>query len=1057
MRASKNNEETGRHQCGLSPSLNTKPPSSPVPYENHPSLKTKPNLVSPSLGEMEGSPTITMDGNIRGSLPQEFKKLQQFKRSTALALQEESDSKRLDAGVPTSVLTPSDAPIVYSNASGNTATTKTNDQIPKGVAEEKKDRYKGENLIQFGLWAHYMAYCCSVLCFVFGVYSISWDAKQVPFDCSINGKPIASQYLPNSNGACNITHIEEIKQVVTMHEVCCRGDDVASLQGNTPVGAFYMVWSVLLVASEDTTLGFGLLYPNDTFTYKYKFSILAVLHTVVGIAGLTSYSTCIAGTTLLIAAAVYQYAAARRECGDGGRSLKAAAGLKALASAQDESPSIKAMLLAPFILLHETLQEYLSFLPSFKLVDPRKFFMRIYNEDKLSSYFWVTVFYLVNAIIFFSTLVTWQRAIAASQAALLNGTLDVTCNSSVCDYNRQLIKSGPMSAIAPWAKACGMCLNFDCSLLILPVIKMVLRKLNNMGESLAVAQNSTDYCAKLLSRPITRYIPIQKNIEFHKIIAFTVLFFTMGHIVAHLANMRDAENTTLQYFRKWGWVGTSFFTGAVVTLAMVFIFSGASNRMRQTKYEIFFQSHHFFLIFYFFMFLHGPNFIYWSMVPCLLYLVERYLQVWRGNQPILVTKVEWIAPVMAIYFRPVMKDSFAFKEGQYLYLNCPYISRTEWHPFTISSSQEDLSCGTRVCLATGEDVHQVPRPADLPAKAKWNKFCHVSQDYKTMDPDEYLDQSETDYNDFLSCHIRVHGLDALEAKSWTRKLKEYFEVMSGGGDNVFPCFFSRREQRGDVLMGRTHGPDGSPLLRVDGPHSAPAEHYMNYGTVMLIGAGIGLTPCASILQALSKYRWKRNFNPEILHFYWLVRQSEVDSFQWFIHMLTELSFEVKKARMAGQVDKRYYLEINIFITGVEKGTKEPQPFHRSQRVLGSPDGIGPQPYFQAEELYHLLLNPPIKSKDQISTLKSCKRFTNPADVESLMANRTANRLQDIFVWSGRPEWNDIFKEMRETRQTSDIGVCFCGPAVVGADLSTMCERYTSVKDNTVFTLHKENF
>ena len=31
----------------------------------------------------------------------------------------------------------------------------------------------------------------------------------------------------------------------------------------------------------------------------------------------------------------------------------------------------------------------------------------------------------------------------------------------------------------------------------------------------------------------------------------------------------------------------------------------------------------------------------------------------------------------------------------------------------------------------------------------------------------------------------------------------------------------------------------SKIIRVDGPHSAPSEHYCNYGTAMIIGAGIG--------------------------------------------------------------------------------------------------------------------------------------------------------------------------------------------------------------------------
>lgn len=77
-----------------------------------------------------------------------------------------------------------------------------------------------------------------------------------------------------------------------------------------------------------------------------------------------------------------------------------------------------------------------------------------------------------------------------------------------------------------------------------------------------------------------------------------------------------------------------------------------------------------------------------------------------------------------------------------------------------------------------------------------------------------------------------------------------------------------------------------PILRIDGPHAAPAEHYTSYGTVMLVGAGIGLTPCASILTALTRYRWKKNFPPEILHFYWIVRHNEVDSYQWLVHLLT---------------------------------------------------------------------------------------------------------------------------------------------------------------------------
>jgi hypothetical protein len=60
----------------------------------------------------------------------------------------------------------------------------------------------------------------------------------------------------------------------------------------------------------------------------------------------------------------------------------------------------------------------------------------------------------------------------------------------------------------------------------------------------------------------------------------------------------------------------------------------------------------------------------------------------------------------------------------------------------------------------------------------------------------------------------VHGLDAPKAKTWTRKLKEYFELMNPGdimdGNGLtkgkFPFYFTRRDLRGDIMIGELQGP-----------------------------------------------------------------------------------------------------------------------------------------------------------------------------------------------------------------------------------------------------------
>ena len=431
----------------------------------------------------------------------------------------------------------------------------------------------------------------------------------------------------------------------------------------------------------------------------------------------------------------------------------------------------------------------------------------------------------------------------------------------------------------------------------------------------------------------------------------------------------------------------------------------------------------------------------------MLYLYEKWISRYRGVLPFAIIKVEWIDPVMAIYFRPLLKDTFKFKEGQYIHLNCPAISKSEWHPFTISSASEDLKQGPLIHIVSGEAVVEVPKPPATvwPVDARWKKYCRVSQDWRPLQvnaPHSLLDRSDVEYFDMISVHIKVHGKG-----SWTYRFKEYLQALEPrvdeNGDPMFPIYFSRMDERGDHVVGRQLDPQQLPLLRVDGPHSAPAEHYHHYKTLMLVGAGIGMTPCASILTSLIKYKWKKGHESEILHFYWIVRYDEVDSFQWFVHLLTELSFELKRNKENRQTERQYYLEINIYVTGAPKiGEAGIQMAPLKRAPMKYSDSYG-TPGFSAEQLYALLKSPKIDSRTQKEQMSS--------------VNTAKNRLQNIWVWSGRPQWEIIFSDLKEQRQHAEIGCCFCGTPVIGADLKEMCDKYTDVKDQCVFTLHKENF
>jgi hypothetical protein len=72
--------------------------------------------------------------------------------------------------------------------------------------------------------------------------------------------------------------------------------------------------------------------------------------------------------------------------------------------------------------------------------------------------------------------------------------------------------------------------------------------------------------------------------------------------------------------------------------------------------------------------------------------------------------------------------------------------------------------------------------------------------------------------------------------------------------------------------------------------------------------------------------------------------------------------------------------------------------------------------------------------------------------------------QDIWVWNGRPDWDAIFsgvkaneREQRAANVGAAVGVMYCGNKIIGNDLISKCEQYTSLAENVSFNLHKENF
>ena len=246
--------------------------------------------------------------------------------------------------------------------------------------------------------------------------------------------------------------------------------------------------------------------------------------------------------------------------------------------------------------------------------------------------------------------------------------------------------------------------------------------------------------------------------------------------------------------------------------------------MKRSHYETFWYSHHFFVVWFLALILHGPVWKWWCLPALGPYAIDRLARVfYRGNKRMALGRVYFWGKgdkvdVITLQFVNAFNDKnqkpVTYMEGHYLYLCCPAVEPgfklfPEWHPFTISSA-----------------------------------------------PDEPM------------IEVNIRGNPA--HSTWTNKVARYLKLLDPTGMGEIELV-TRNPTTGATTLGKVIGPNNKPFFRVDAPHGAPSQHVFVYNTALIVGAGIGVTPCASIMKGIVNYRWKKGFKPKNLYFFWVAR------------------------------------------------------------------------------------------------------------------------------------------------------------------------------------------
>ncbi|XP_052261519.1 NADPH oxidase 5-like isoform X2 [Dreissena polymorpha] len=523
------------------------------------------------------------------------------------------------------------------------------------------------------------------------------------------------------------------------------------------------------------------------------------------------------------------------------------------------------------------------------------------------------------------------------------------------------------------ARGGGLCLNFNCAW----VLVLMLRK-----------------CITFLRMTkLCQVLPFDQHILFHKMTAFAIAFFAVEHMLAHIGNavvltVGNAANETQTWEVLFTTVlglglveGWAYITGWILMVILIVIVICSHPFVRRSgHFQVFYWTHMLYVPFWILLILHCKRFWMFIVGPGVLFLLEKVsrsklIKMARFGD----TYIEEVnlLPSGVTHLVITRPTNFRFRPGDYIFIQIPEIATYEWHPFTISSAPE------------------------------------------------------------MEGHIWLH---VRSAGHWTRKLYEYFDkhdvnaaqnadqtaVRRRGTSKKFVKIEQAYARQSEARKSRASRKSSSKPSKqthkvvnvkcfIDGPYGTGTREVFDTEHAVLIGAGIGVTPMASILQSVwYRFTALKQTCPNCDHVWYPIEEEEMDmnlkkvdfvwinrdqkSFEWFLTLLNQI--EMEQSDHHGPLEN--CIQMHMYMTAAQKKTDM--------------KGIGLQ--IALDLMYEK------SHRDLITGLRT---KTEP----------------------GRPNWNKIFKAIKDENK-GKVKVFFCGAPALGKTVKEAAAKFG-------FAFSKENF
>lgn len=484
-----------------------------------------------------------------------------------------------------------------------------------------------------------------------------------------------------------------------------------------------------------------------------------------------------------------------------------------------------------------------------------------------------------------------------------------------------------------------------------------------------------NFVTSLRSLPVVvRFVPIDEHIEFHKICGIVMLIASLGHTVAWIMIVYYARTVPFEvwaeskYYRLTFVRDENLFEFAeripIWTGLLMVVLMAIAAPLTHPKMR------------------RGNFNAFWLthllFLPFIILIAVHGLAMWVAKPEAYI----WVAPPIVIYFiekRYRMGNVFGGK--------------------TII---------THAQLSKEACALFIKKPKNFGKGQKFQPGMYMFINIPMISQFEWhpFTISSAPEDSYLSLHIRKAG-------DWTGALYSIVEkIQARSGANL------------DMEGHGSENLSPYPSIFVDGPVGAPAQDYSRYREVVFVGAGIGVTPFASILRSIF-YQWDSFRCPSCAHmrfpptfqirkiyFYWITREQE--ALTWFTETMNQLS----------EMDTENRLEIHNYFSS-------------------------------------------IKDAKVIEPLQALQKFIHNTEGQDIVSGLTTKQMTHF----GRPNWKREFARIADNHERlervtpigekEEIGVFFCGPKPLGNTLHEECTSFNQNKTRRVkdveFDFHSENF